>query len=89
MLGPSEFLVTGNLRDWDVMNRLAEIKAPTLFISGEYDEIREAHVRAMYEGLPGSEHHHYMHSVHLPFEEERTLFMQRTNDFMDRAGAGG
>jgi proline iminopeptidase len=87
MWGPSEFFVTGNLRDWDVTDRLAEINVPTLFISGEHDEIREAHVRAMHEALPGSEHHHYMQSAHLPFEEERTLFMQRVNNFMERAEA--
>jgi proline-specific peptidase len=89
MWGPSEFFVTGNLRDWDVTGRLAEINVRTLFISGEHDEIREAHVRAMHAALPGSEHHHYAHSAHLPFEEERALFMQRVNDFMERAEAGG
>jgi proline-specific peptidase len=87
MWGPSEFFVTGNLIGWDVTDRLAEIEAPTLFISGEFDEIRPSHMRAMHEALPGSEHHHYQNSAHLPFEEERELFMSRCNEWMARADA--
>ena len=39
MQGYSEFGVTGNasLKGWDVSDRLSEIKAPTLMLSGKYD----------------------------------------------------
>jgi proline-specific peptidase len=84
MVGPSEFNVTGNLRDWDVTDRLGEIDVPTLFVSGEYDEIRPAHVRDMHEQVPGSELHHYANSAHLPFEEERERFMADYNEFLAR-----
>jgi proline iminopeptidase len=84
MVGPSEFHVTGNLRDWDVMDRLHEIGVPTLFISGEHDEIRPSHVRHMHEQLAGSELHHYADSAHLPFEEERERFMAEYREFLAR-----
>ena len=77
-------LATGNLRDWDVTDRLGEIDVPTLFVSGEYDEIRPAHVRDMHDQVPGSELHHYANSAHLPFEEERERFMADYNDFLAR-----
>src|SRR5215831_9055582 len=38
MNGPSEFTVTGQLKNYDRTNRLSEIKVPVLFIAGEYDE---------------------------------------------------
>jgi proline iminopeptidase len=39
MQGYSEFGITGNakLKNWDVSNRLKEIKVPTLMIGGKYD----------------------------------------------------
>jgi proline iminopeptidase len=84
MLGPSEFNVTGNLKDWDVTERLHEIEVPTLFITGTYDEIRPAHVRDMHERVTGSEFREYHNSAHLPFEEEPEAFMTDYRDFLDR-----
>ena len=85
MLGPSEFNVTGNLKDWDVTERLHEIEMPTLFITGTYDEIRPAHVRDMHKRVTGSEFREYRNSAHLPFEEEPEAFMTDYRDFLDRA----
>jgi pimeloyl-ACP methyl ester carboxylesterase len=35
MNGPSEFAVTGRFRDWDVFERLGEIRVPTLVMGGD------------------------------------------------------
>ncbi len=40
MWGPSEFIATGTLRDYNRIDRLPEIRIPTLFVVGEYDEAR-------------------------------------------------
>ena len=40
MWGPSEFVSTGTLRDYNRIDRLAEVKIPTMFLVGEYDEAR-------------------------------------------------
>lgn len=82
VLGPSEFFNTGTLAKWDVTERLSEISVPTLFIGGEYDAIRPAHVRDMHERLPGSKLINYEQSSHLPFEEEREQFMADYREFM-------
>jgi hypothetical protein len=38
MNGPSEFHVIGTISDWSFIDRLDRIRAPTLLISGRYDE---------------------------------------------------
>jgi proline-specific peptidase len=88
MVGHSEFHVTGNLKYWDVTDRLREIEVPTLFISGEHDEIRPPHVRDMHLALPGSKLIHYQKSAHLPFEEERERFMSDYREFLALTESG-
>jgi len=55
MNGPSEFHVTGTLREWSVVARLGEIRMPALVVSGEHDEATPAISRTVHEGIPGSE----------------------------------
>jgi proline-specific peptidase len=38
MCGPSEFSITGTLKNYDRTSRLHEIAVPTLFTAGQYDE---------------------------------------------------
>jgi len=54
MWGPSEFVVTGTLRDYDRIQRLSEVKLPTLFLIGEYDEVSLATIREYQARVPGS-----------------------------------
>lgn len=39
MNGPSEFSITGTIKDADVTSRLSEIAIPALFVTGQYDEV--------------------------------------------------
>jgi len=84
MNGPSEFTVTGRFRDWDVFDRLNEIKEPTLVMGGRYDEIRLDHLTEMHTAIAGSELVIFEDSGHTPFHDERALFMRTVNDFLDR-----
>jgi proline-specific peptidase len=54
MNGPSEFHVTGTLREWDVTGRLGEIRVPTLVVSGEHDEATPVINRTVSDGIPGA-----------------------------------
>ena len=85
MNGPSEFTVTGRFRDWDVFERLGEIRVPTLVMGGRHDEIRVDHLTDIHKGIAGSELVIFEDSSHTPFHEERPLFMQTVNQFLDRA----
>jgi proline-specific peptidase len=55
MNGPSEFHVVGTLREWSVVDRLGEIRVPTLVVSGEHDEATPAINRTVAERIAGAE----------------------------------
>jgi len=84
MNGPSEFTVTGRFRDWDVFDRLGEIRVRTLVMGGRHDEIRVDHLTDIHDKIAGSELVVFENSSHTPFHEERELFMRTVNEFLDR-----
>ena len=55
MNGPSEFHVVGNLKDWDIVDRLSEIDTPTLVTSGRHDEATPLIAETVHRGIRGSE----------------------------------
>ncbi len=55
MDGQSEFTLSGNLKDYDATGKLGNIKVPTLFMGGEYDEARPGTVRYYASLVPGSQ----------------------------------
>jgi proline-specific peptidase len=88
MNGPNEFTITGTLKDWDIMDRLGEIKIPTLLIGGRYDECRPAHLEEMHRRIPGSQLAIIENASHLCFAEQPVEFTVRLNDFFDRTDSG-
>jgi proline iminopeptidase len=52
MQGKSEFLVTGNLKDWERWDRLHEIKVRTLTIGAKYDEMDPEDMKKMATMMP-------------------------------------
>ena len=85
MNGPSEFTVTGTLKEWDITERLPEIDVQTLLIGGRYDECRPAHLEDMSRRIVNSELAIIEDASHLCFAEQRSRFMKVINDFLDRA----
>lgn len=55
MCGPSEFTMTGSLKNTELVNRLKEIKVPVLFTCGRYDEATPETTAIYQQALPGSE----------------------------------
>src|ERR1035438_9445363 len=88
MNGPSEFSVTGSLRNWDVMDRLGEIKVPTLLVGGRYDECRPAHLEEMHRRIPDSQLAIIEDASHLCFAEQPAEFINLVNSFFDRTDDG-
>jgi L-proline amide hydrolase len=84
MNGPSEFHVTGVIRDWDIVDRLGEIRVPTLVISGRYDEATPAIAQTVHQGIAGSEWVLFENSAHLPHVEETQRFLLVATHFLDR-----
>jgi proline-specific peptidase len=84
MWGPTEFTVTGTLKEWDVIDRLGEIELPTLITSGRYDECTPALVEPLHEGIAGSEWVLFEDSSHTAYLEEPDHFLQVVRGFFDR-----
>jgi proline-specific peptidase len=82
MAGPSEFRIIGTLRDWDIMDRLGEIRVPTLVMGGEFDECRPAHLLEVHERIPGSRLEIVPGGSHLCFEERPDVVIPVLADFL-------
>lgn len=54
MWGPSEFVSTGTLRNYDRVDRLSDLKLPILFLVGEYDTARPETMLRLQTLAPGS-----------------------------------
>jgi proline-specific peptidase len=87
MWGPSEFHVTGTLKDWEIIDRLGEIGVPTLVIGGRYDEATPAITETVHRGIPGSERVIFENSSHMPHLEETERYIRVLTDFMERVEA--
>ena len=90
MNGPSEFHVTGTLRDWTIEDRLERVRAPTLLISGRHDEATEACVRPFAEKIGNVRWEIFAESSHMPHVEETERCLQVIAAFLaehdDRCG---
>jgi L-proline amide hydrolase len=84
MNGPSEFHVVGNLRDWDITDRLAEIAVPTLVTSGRYDEATPAIALTVHRGIRGSEWVLFEQSAHMAHLEELEGYTAVLEEFLSR-----
>jgi L-proline amide hydrolase len=87
MNGPSEFHVIGTIKDWDITDRLGEIRVPTLVFSGRYDEVTPATTEAVHRGIPGSEYVVLEESSHMAQAEEPERTLDLIRDFLTRVEA--
>ena len=82
MNGPNEFMVIGNLRDWDRTDRLNEISAPTLITVGRYDELTPACAETLHRGILNSQLVIFEESAHLAHLEETENYLHTVADFL-------
>lgn len=82
MNGPNEFMVIGNLKNWDRTERLGEIVVPTLITVGRYDELTPACAESLYQGIPGSNMVIFEDSAHEAHIEETDKYLKVVSEFM-------
>jgi proline-specific peptidase len=87
MQGP-EWNVTGNIKDWDVTDRLHEIDVPVLVTSGRFDEMTPDLVAPMVDRIPSAEWVIFEHSAHMAFIEETDRYLQVLVDFLEGLESG-
>ena len=71
MNGPNEFTITGTIKDWDISNRISEIRIPTLITVGEYDEVTPNVANLIHSKIRDSEMVIFKNCSHLTMWEDR------------------
>jgi L-proline amide hydrolase len=83
MNGPSEFHCIGTLKDWDITDQIHRIDAPTLLVSGRYDEATPYIVEQIHERIPNSRWILFEESSHTPHLEEPDRFFPEVEAFLE------
>ena len=88
MWGPTEFFMTGNLKEYDQSQRLKEIKIPTLFSCGRFDEATPKTTAYYHKLVSDSELVIYENSAHMPQWEETDLYVDTVRNFLSKSEGG-
>jgi proline-specific peptidase len=89
MNGPNEFMVIGNLRSWDRIDRLGEIRERTLITVGKYDELSPTCAETLRHGIGGSRVVEFAHSSHTAHLEETQAYLAAVRAFLADVDADG
>ncbi|MFY9782631.1 MAG: proline iminopeptidase-family hydrolase [Acidimicrobiales bacterium] len=82
MNGPNEFFCIGTLRDWSVVDKVRDINASTLLLSGRFDEATPATVHPFFERIPDVRWEIFEDSSHMPFVEEPERYRAVVEEFL-------
>ena len=77
-----EYMVDGNLKEVEYVDRLHEIKVPTLIIVGEHDESDPKMSKEMHEKIAGSQLVILPKSGHMTFVDQNEMFLKTVRDFV-------
>ena len=77
MQGKSEFLVTGNLKDWERWDRLPEIKARALTIGATHDEMDPADMTRMAKLMPNAINFTCPNGSHMCMWDDQAVYFER------------
>ena len=84
MWGPSEFIVTGTLKNYDRTDRLGEIKLPTLIMAGQYDACTPATSKYYQSLIFGAELVIIENAGHLTMQDNAEADIKAIRDFLDK-----
>lgn len=82
MNGPNEFFCVGSLRHWSAVERVANITAPTLLLSGRHDEATPATIQPYFDRIPNVRWEIFEESSHMPFIEETDRYVEVVDEFL-------
>ena len=77
-----EFIIDGNLKSVEYVDKLHTIKVPTLVNCGDHDECAPSLAKEMHEKIPGSKLVIFPQSGHLTFVDQPDLFMKAVEEFL-------
>lgn len=85
MMSYSPFLFyswAGDLKGWNIIDRLHCIKVPTFIINGEADMAEDFVVAPLFWGIPQVKWITIASSSHMPFWETRERYMELVTQFL-------
>jgi proline iminopeptidase len=85
MQGKSEFLVTGNLKDWERWDRLHEIKVKTLTIGARYDEMDPEDMKKMATLIPNATAAICPNGSHMCMWDDQAFYFRHLLEFLNTA----
>lgn len=75
MQGPSEFGIAGRLANWDITDRLKEIRIPTLMIGAKYDTMDPAAMETQSKQVQKGRYLYCPNGSHLAMWDDQQVFM--------------
>jgi len=82
MQGPSEFTINGTLKTYDATASLRNIPVPTLFVSGQYDEVVPSRVKKFQQLAPGSDREIIANAAHFMMQDQPAAFVTTIRDWL-------
>ena len=79
-----EFVIDGNLKSVEYVDRLHTIKVPTLVLVGDHDECDPSLSREMHEKIAGSKLVILPNSGHMNFVDQPDMWMKAVGNFLSR-----
>jgi proline iminopeptidase len=83
MWGPTEFTATGTLKNYDRLAELKEVKVPTLFMTGEFDEARPSTVKYFQSLVPNSKFVIIEGAGHSTVHDNKDQTINAVRDFLN------
>jgi proline iminopeptidase len=83
MQGKSEFLVTGNLKDWERWDRLPEIKVKTLTVGARYDEMDPEDLKKMAALMPNADYAFCPNGSHFCMWDDQRIYFEQLLRFLN------
>jgi len=77
-----EFIIDGNLKSVEYLDRLSSLHVPTLVLVGDHDECAPSLSKEMHEKIPGSTLVVLPNSGHMNFVDQPELWRKAVNDFL-------
>jgi proline iminopeptidase len=88
MQGPSEFGASGRLANWDIRDRLKEIKIPALMIGAKYDTMDPERMEEQSKMVKNGKYLYCPNGSHLAMWDDQKVFMEGVIDFIKEVDSG-
>jgi proline iminopeptidase len=88
MQGVDEFHVTGNFKNWEMWDRLPDIKVPVLVIGGMNDEMNPEDMKREGQLLPNSRTYLCPHGSHMSMYDDQQNYFRNLLGFLKDVDSG-